>query len=125
MENQNDTQASLITRVAGFMVYLDAAYWIGYGVAAALGLIHGLPLGTAQQENSWILIAFGAAVFLLFTISRKYTWALFPLLGLLSLISLVALTDQSGILDWAAYALNLAALVLLILDLRKQGSAAP
>jgi hypothetical protein len=121
MDNQKNKSTSNIRRAARILVYLDSAAWVGFGVAAGFGLISGLPEGPIRWGTAALAAAAGVSMLILDFISRKKEWALYLLMGLLALISLLSLTDQVGLLDWVAYAVNLAALVLLILYLRQRG----
>ncbi len=114
MENQNRKTTINIKRVASILVYLDAAAWIVFGIAGGLGLIPGLPEGPIRWQMAVLAVGAGGAILVLFLISKEHEWAFFLLLGLLALISLLSLTDQVGLVDWIAYAINLGALVLLI-----------
>jgi hypothetical protein len=120
MENHNRKKTSPIKRVASILVYLDAAAWIGFGIAGGLDLIPGLPEGPIRWQMAAMAVAAGGAILVLFLISKKHEWAFFLLLGLLALISLLSLTDQVGLLDWIAFAINLGTLVLLILIHKQQ-----
>lgn len=121
MDNQQDKKISNLKRAASVLVYLDAAAWIGFGIAAVLGLISGLPEGPVRWGTAALAAAAGGAMLILDFISKKHEWALYLLMGLLALISLLSLTDQVGLLDWISYTVNLGALVLLIIYLRNQG----
>ena len=120
MDNQKDKKTSKLKRAASILVYLDAAAWIGFGIASILGMIPGLPEGPIRWGTAALAAAAGGAMLILDFISRRKDWALYLLMGLLALISLLSLTDQVGLLDWISYAINLAALVLLIIYLRQQ-----
>jgi hypothetical protein len=121
MDTQKTNQSPKKKLITSIVIYLDAAAWIVYGITAGLGLIPGLPAGELRWEMAGLIIATGAIIFILYAISSKHVWAFYLLLGLLALISLLSLTDQVGLLDWIAYAINLAALVLLVLEHRRQG----
>jgi hypothetical protein len=120
-DNQNSALGNTITSAARVLIFVDAAAWIGFGIAAGAGWIPGLPEGAVRWQMAVLAVVFGAAMLFLYLLSRRKTWAIYLLMGLLALISLLSLTDQVGLLDWVVYAINLAALVLLILEIRKQG----
>ena len=121
MENQNSEENPTIKLLTQIMIYIDGASWILFGITAGMGLIPGLPEGLIRWAMSGLAITAGGTLLLLYAISNKYKWAFYLLLGLLALISLLSITDQVGLFDWIAFAVNLAALVLLVLAYRKPG----
>jgi hypothetical protein len=104
--------------LAFLLILLNALIWLLFGLAVAAGAIPSIPAAGGMR---WIMaaLALGSAAFLVgivFFLRRHSRLAYYLALGLLAVISVLALTDQIGLLDLAALLISLVPLVLLLKD---------
>lgn len=119
MEMKEERQ--VVKRLIRIMLYGEAAAWIGFGIAAALGSIPGLPAkGLASTLMAALALSAAAALLALHSLSERTPLANTLLIGLVVLIAVLSITDQLGILDWISLAFNLALLALLVFDRRSR-----
>ncbi len=100
------------------LISLNAIFWLGFAVIAALG---GIPGYDGSGIEKWLLVglALGTALclaLLAFFLGRRNRFAYISGVVLLGGILVLSLTDQLGIWDILAMASILAALVLLLKD---------
>jgi peptidoglycan/LPS O-acetylase OafA/YrhL len=103
--------------LSSILVIADGLIWIGFSLLTALGMIPGLDPDSVFRWGMTILAFFaGTGLLVLLRFSRRSRFAHYLLLTALALIAILSVTDQIGLLDLAAFALNLLAFVLLLLD---------
>jgi hypothetical protein len=105
-------------RVALALLTLDALLWFGFGVVVACGGIasinHPPVLRWGMAGLALASAASLAAIALL--LSRRSRPAFFVAISLLTIIVVLSITDQVGLVDLAALAVSAAPLVLLLKD---------
>lgn len=98
-------------------IYLNAAIWFGFAVLVALHLHPAFPENPVYRWGmTGLALLTGGMLITLFRLARRWRPAYFLLLGLLSVIALLAITDEFGLADLAVLAINLLALFLLIVN---------
>src|SRR3990172_9211113 len=105
-------------RVALLLLALDALLWFGFGVVVACAGIasinHPPVLRWGMVGLAWVSAASLAGIALL--LCRRSRPAFFAAVVLLSIIVVLSITDQVGLVDLAALAVSAAPLVLLLKD---------
>jgi hypothetical protein len=101
----------------GFLA-LNALIWFGYGSALLLGFNPGLSISPPLRILIGLLAIGFAAVLLalVYWLTKRNRLAYVLSLGLLLLLSLLALADQVGLWDWLSLVGSLAPALLLIKD---------
>ena len=103
---------------AVLLLSLNAIFWLGFAVIAALG---GIPGYDGSGIEKWLLVglALGTALclaLLAFFLWRRNRFAYISGVVLLGGILVLSLTDQLGVWDILAMASVLTALILMIRD---------
>lgn len=101
------------------LIFINAAFWLGFAVLTALGLHPGLPEGALYRWGMTSL-AFLTAVFLvgLFLVLDRFKLAYYLLLAMLAGICVLTITDDFGFSDLVVLVLHLAAFAFLIISRR-------
>ena len=100
------------------LISLNAIFWLGFAVIAALGGIPGYD-GAGIEKRLLVGLALGTSLclaLLAFFLWRRNRFAYISGVVLLGGILVLSLTDQLGVWDILAMASLLAALVLLLKD---------
>jgi hypothetical protein len=114
---KDQSKLFFITR---YLIVIDSAVWFGFAIMTAFGLHQGLPDGNLYR---WVMAGMALTagfLLLLFTyLSTRTRIAYFFLLGLLAAIAFLSVSDEVGLYDWISLAINLVALILLVLDRKR------
>lgn len=101
-----------------FLILLNALVWLVFAIITVSGLHPAIPEGDLVRWGMSIL-AFLTCVFLIvvyFLLRRQGGVAYYLMLGMLSLISLLSVTDEFGLLDLFVLVINVVSFLLLIKD---------
>jgi len=105
-------------RIALALLTLDALLWFAFGAATACGAIASIAqpplLRWGMAGLAWVSAVFLAGIALL--LRRRSRPAFFAAVILLSIIAVLSITDQVGLVDLATLAVSAAPLVLLLKD---------
>jgi hypothetical protein len=111
------TQSNKLHKLARSLVIAEGLIWIGFALFTVLGPVPGLPEHKAIRWGiAALALAAGSGLLLLLQLSARLKLAYFALLAALEIIAILSITDQVELPDLAALALNLLALVMLLLD---------
>ena len=108
-------KTTLITQI---LILLNAAIWAGYGLYTLL--THNTS-GTGHSAATWIMSALALAsaaalVIVVLLLRKRNRWGYLFGLALLTLIAVLSITDEIGLLDVLSLLISLAPLILLIRD---------
>jgi hypothetical protein len=103
------------TRVLKILLYLNAAIWLGFGVATAWRMTYAGSMGLLGVTVVGVLMLGNAAAFALagWGIGRGRKLMEYFALALLAVNILLTFTDQVGLLDWLTLILDVVILGLL------------
>ena len=100
------------------LILLIAGFWLVFAMIAALGLLPGL---LTTGPGRWVMagLAIGAALvlgILFFLLRMQKKWAFYASLLVLTVISVLSISDQVGLLDWISLIVSLAAIGMLLIS---------
>ena len=107
------------------LFFLNAAIWLGFGIASVVRLAGGAGQGVTALVVAILMFGNAGAMALSGALLGK-RWALFYLfaLAVLAVNVLLTFTDQVGALDWITFAIDLVLVGILIVA-RKQFIGGP
>ena len=106
------------TTAAHSLILINALFWLLFALFAALGVLPGnLSVGPLR----WVLaiLALGTSAtlgFLVFLLNRRKKAAFYIVLGELTLIGTLSITDEVGFLDLFVLIVSFAAIVLIFMN---------
>lgn len=103
----------LITLV---LILLNAVFWFGYMVVTMLDGTHLTSVPTFVRGGI-MLLALGAAIILsviAMLLKRRNRWGFYAGVGMLTLIALLSITDEFGVLDFFSLLMSLVPLGLML-----------
>ena len=105
-------------RITFYFLLADSLLWLAYAVVVAAGLHPALPESALLR---WLIpvlaLAGSAALPGFYLLARRFgAVGYFPLLALLTLISLLTVADDFGLADLNVLILHLIPIVLLVID---------
>ena len=103
---------------AQLLIILNALFWLGFAVVAALGLLPG-SLSTGLFRWVMAALSLGASLvlgILVFCLIRRVKWAYTITVILLILLAVLSITDEVGVLDLFSLMISLAGFILLLIN---------
>lgn len=100
------------------LILLNAVFWLGYTVITVLGGTH---LTSVPVVVRWLifLLALGSSVLLTgiaLLLKRRSRWGFYAGVLMLTLIAVLSITDEFGVLDFFSLLISLVPLGLMLKD---------